>query len=194
MEDKLKPKLYAVLLGGRPPEATIEQHNMFFGVGFGLEDLYKPIKKFWRSAPLVHIDAYMCIEKVGDYDVIIQSRSDLYDKNDFASEKLFFINLGGYQIGVFAEKHKNLLVVAKNECEAKAIAKNDSFFREVISGEGSKTAIPHIDDKLCLSSFDHSPLAVNNLIGTTSYIILLKKVRSGSKLYPEAVVGYHKII
>lgn len=193
MEDKLKPKLYAVLLGGRPPGATIEQHNMFFGIGNCLEDLYKPIKKFWRSAPQVHIDAYMCLEEIGDYDVVIQNKSDTYDKNDFVSEQLFFINLGGYRTGIFAEDHKNLFVVAKNEGEAKAVARKDSFFRDVIFEERSKEAVTHIDDKLCLDNFDHYPLGINNLIDVKRYRVLLKKVRSGSDLYPKVVAGYHKI-
>lgn len=182
-------KLYVVILGGRPEGAVIEQHNVFVGCGKCIKDLYDPIKKFWSEAQPVHIDAYMCVEQVGDYDVVIVDETSVNNPPFDLEQKLYFVNLGGYFKGLFGESHKSILVVAESIDVAKTIARQDPFYTEVIN-EGQ--AVPHIDD---IHVIDHSeePVNINFLLQNSGFEIHLRKVRSGSQIYPEIVVGYHKI-
>ena len=182
----MTPQLFAVLLGGRTPGSTIEQHNVFFGVGAALEDLYPAIKQFWSVAPKIHIDAYVVIDQLGDYDVTLVKKGE--HAHEEGRPKIFFVNLGGYQEGVFEEMHKKLFVVAVDEVEAMAIAKRDPFFSD-------STSSPHIDDRHALDEFeDDAPVDVGALVEPQGFHVRLEKVRSGSTAYPPTVItGFHRV-
>lgn len=186
----MKPQLFAVLLGGKLPGYTIEQHNVFFGIGTILEDLYADIKKFWSVAPKIHIDAYMIIDQIGDYDIVPVQRNEPASEQD--DQKLFFVNLGGYREGTFEEIHKKLFVIAPDQTAAAAIAKDDSFFQEGVN-EGK--AVPHIDDRQMLDVFeDDTPLDVGTMVGPQGFRLSIRKARSGSSNYPKPVItGFHRI-
>lgn len=194
MNEELKLKLYVVLLGGKPDGVTIEQHNVFFGAAYELEDLYGAIKRSWLAARKVHIDAYMCVEQVGDYDVLICEKSAVSNLTDIETDKkLYFVNLGGYTEGVMAESHKRLLIVASDEDEATLIAKKDPFFSQrIIVGN----SIAHVDDRHKLEDgLDvEIPINLGVIVGCDNFAVCLKKVRSNCSSYPEVVIGYQKIL
>ncbi len=184
-------KLFAVLLGGRPDGCTVEQHNVFFGVAHALENLYPSIKCFWNAAPKIHIDAYVQIEQVGDYNItpIKKTKTGETGRGD---KKLFFVNLGGYQEGEFEEVHKKLFVIATDQVAAVNAAKSDLFFQK---GMREGKATPHIDDKLALEEFDEdAPIDVGVLVKPHGYLLSIQKVREGSTIYPKPIIlGFHRI-
>ena len=59
------------------------------------------------------------------------------------TNKLFFINLGGYKQGEFDEFHYKMLIVASGKDAAIAKAKQTAFYKHT----GFKGAPSHIDDK-----------------------------------------------
>mgnify|MGYP001613334091 CR=1 FL=1 len=181
-------KLFVVLLGGRPDGVTIEQHNVFFGIAYELEDLYGAIKRFWPAVRKIHIDAYMCVGQVGDYDVVICEKSEVANLTDLETEKkLFFVNLGFYQEGVFTERHEYLLEVALSESEVKTVLK---VRFESIHYESSEL---HIDD--CHVLYDNLDVEIPDDIklAQEQFVVCLKRVRSDSALCPRVMVGYWKL-
>ena len=189
-------KLFVVLLGANVGDRNIEQHDVCFCISETLEDSYPDIIKFWPKAKTLHIDAYMCVEQIGDYAVIVPNK--IVSKNDGSDgddPKLFFINLGGYIKGVFEELHKKILVVAPSKEKAVSIVKKDPFFTDGKLLQ-DKHCPPHVDDKhqiggaTCDEVFD-----VNSVLDEDiGFNIVLKKVRENSDVYPEVVIlGYHKI-
>ncbi len=189
-------KLFIVLLGARTEDRNIEQHDVCFCVGETLEDLYDDIRALWLNALYLHIDAYMCVEQIRDYDVIVENRSvPTVDDIEENAKHLFFINLGGYQAGVFEEIHKKILVVASNVEKAKSIAKTDSFFSDekLLQDEHCR---PHVDDKYCIQGAAcDDVIDVNNQFKKHKDVyIRLKKVREGSEIYPDIIIkGFHLI-
>lgn len=111
--------LYVVMLGGKHPAAKIEVHDVVFALGESLADCYPQLRANWfGQASGLHIDSWMAVDGVDGYKLEWSNQapgaSDL---------KLYFINLGGYQTGLFGEEHRYLLVVAKDIASAKALGK-----------------------------------------------------------------------
>lgn len=189
-------KLFIVLLGARVEGRNVEQHDVCFCVGETLKDLYDDIRALWLNATHLHIDAYMCVKQIRDYDVIVENRSvPTVDDIEENAKHLFFINLGGYQAGVFEEIHKKILVVAGNLDEAKSIAKTDSFFSDekLLQDEHCR---PHVDDKHCIQgAVCDDVIDVNGKLKAEQNIcIRLEKVREGSEIYPDIIIkGFHLI-
>jgi hypothetical protein len=181
-------KLFVVMLGGRPPESTIEQHNIYCGVGESLEALYLAIKRFWSTAPHIHIDAYMEVAQVGNHRIMPVPRDGAAPVPDDARQ-LFLIGLGGYRTGVFAELHKYVLLVASDLDEAKRVAKQDPFMLEGLD-EGERRAAPHIDSKKLLDVFeDDGAFDLSDAARRQGYSLTLEETDTVS--YPEPVItGY----
>jgi hypothetical protein len=132
-------KLFMLMLGGRPAGRHIEQHDIFFGIGETPKDLVFYIKSFWPEAKSgLHVDAWREVTHVDGYTIQVTSRDDCNEEN-----KLFFINLGGYQQGLFDEPHFKVLTVQKNKAAAIKQAKNTNFYHQV-QFKGAKS---HIDNK-----------------------------------------------
>ncbi len=153
-----------------------------------MKDLYGAIKRSWLAARQVHIDAYMCVEQISGYDVVICEKDKVTSLADIETEKkLFFVNLGFYQEGVMAERHERLLEVASSEDEVRTELKNRFKLRydEIINF--------HIDD--CHLLYENLDVEIPDDIESKQkeFTVCLKKVRSGSDLYPKVVVGYYKI-
>ena len=133
--------LYMIMLGCTPKGRFTEQHDIFFGIGKDLKELVPAMKAFWPEAKgKIHIDAWQKITQVEDYTIEVVSKETEVE----GSEKLFFLNLGGYKEGDFEEYHYKVLVVAKTKSEAIKKAKKTTFFQHVGFKGGGET---HIDDK-----------------------------------------------
>ena len=111
--------LFFIYVGGKTATSLIEVHDIHFAIGEKIEDTYDQIRKQWWGTPeSLHLDAWGVIKNVDQYNVVLKSEPVIDSVN-----KLYFINLGGYDPNEFTELHKNLLVVAENEGEAKLKAK-----------------------------------------------------------------------
>jgi hypothetical protein len=107
-------KLFAVYVGGEHPAANIEVHDIRFIVADSIRATHETLRAEWWGTPgTLHIDCYAEISHADGYTVTLRSEPSI------APEKLWFVNLGGYDGRDFAEQHKNLFVVATSLKEAK---------------------------------------------------------------------------
>jgi len=112
------PRLFAVLLGGNAPKSNTELHDVVFVAGDRVEDTYEDLMDLWFGcSPGLHIDSWIDLEVVDGHRVELQPTRQPGDKT------LYFINLGAYRPGEFAELHANTFLVASSEDEAKRRAK-----------------------------------------------------------------------
>lgn len=137
-------KLYMLLLGSKAPGRHVEQHDFFFGIARNLKELVPDIKKFWRGAAgNIHVDGYREVNYVDGYQIKVVPKDEA---NIQSEERLFFINLGGYQAGKLEEQHYVILSVRKDRAEAIQNAKNTAFFKTNTTVD-TNDARAHIDDK-----------------------------------------------
>ncbi len=110
--------LFVIYVGGKTETSLIEVHDIHFALGDKIEDTYDQIRNQWWGTPKsLHLDAWGILKSVDQYNLIL--KSEPYSGDD----KLYFINLGGYDFSEFTELHKNMFVIAANESEAKIKAK-----------------------------------------------------------------------
>ncbi len=133
-------KLFMLLLGATPEARYTEQHDVFFTIGEKLKDLVPALQEFWPEGEKLHIDAWRVVTKVDRYSVSVIEKDE---EPSHQSEKLFFLNLGGYKASEFEEYHYKMIVVACEKGEAIRIAKETAFYKHT----GFKGAESHIDDK-----------------------------------------------
>jgi len=133
-------KLFLLLIGSKAPGRNVEQHDFFFGIARELKELVPAIKAFWPEAGnTLHIDAWREVTKVDGYKIAIGLRNEKMGSQN----KLFFINLGGYQAHKLEEQHYTILTVQTNRALAISEAKKTTFFTtNTLEG-----ATSHIDDK-----------------------------------------------
>ncbi len=117
------PNLFMVMLGGRHARANTEVHDVVFAVADSLEDSYPQLKHAWFGEQKgLHIDAWARLNGV-------ESRGKKYQiqfsdaQPQVTDEKLWLINLGGYDTREFGELHRYVLVVAPHAAEAKQLGK-----------------------------------------------------------------------
>jgi hypothetical protein len=110
-------KLFAVYIGGEMEGANIELHDMRFVVAPSIAETHDALRRQWWGIPKsLHIDCWAEVDHADGYDVTLSPEP-------FAgAEKLYYVNLGGYDAAEFLEKHKNVFVVAKTVSEAKTRA------------------------------------------------------------------------
>lgn len=107
-------KLFAIYIGGELAGANIELHDMRFVVAPTIADTYEELKRQWWGVPKsLHIDCWAEISEVDGH------RVELRPEPFAGPEKLFYVNLGGYDAGEFIEQHKNVFIVAASVPEAK---------------------------------------------------------------------------
>ena len=132
-------KLFYIILGATPIGRNIEQHDVFFGIAENLKDLVPAMKDFWAEAHgKIHIDCYQEVKFVDGYELKIAEKT-----SQVSDDQVFFINLGGYQLGKFEELHQQYLMVGKSMAEIIKRVKKTDFYATM----GFKNAISHIDDK-----------------------------------------------
>lgn len=137
-------KLFMLLLGSKAPGRHVEQHDYFFGIAASLKDLIPDIKTFWRGTSAnLHIDGWREVNAVDGYNIKVVPKEEA---DATSTNKLFFINLGGYQAGKLEEQHYVILTVKNDRALAIQEAKKTIFFRNN-SIVGVKGANSHIDDK-----------------------------------------------
>jgi len=110
-------KLFAVYIGGEHPRANIELHDMRFVVASSISETYDELRKQWWGTPdSLHVDCWAELDHADGYDIELKPEP-------FAGvEKLYYVNLGGYDESDFLERHKNVFVVAATLAEAKTRA------------------------------------------------------------------------
>lgn len=117
MEDTGR-KLFMVLVGGQTQGAHIELHDMRFVVGETIKHTYETLRNEWWGDPdTLHIDVWGEVKQVDGYNI------RLLPEEYKGREKLYFVNLGGYEKTLFDEVHRNVLKVATSQEKAKALAR-----------------------------------------------------------------------
>lgn len=110
-------KLFAIYIGGEHPAAHIEVHDVRFAVAESIADTYDQLRADWWGTPgTLHVDCWAEIAHADGYEVTLRPEPSA------APERLYFVNLGGYDGRDFAEQHKNMFVVATSVNDAKARA------------------------------------------------------------------------
>ena len=117
------PNLFMVMLGGRHARANTEVHDVVFAVADSLEESYPQLKNAWFGEQKgLHIDAWTQVNGIECRGKKYQIQfSDAQPQAE--DEKLWLINLGGYDIREFGELHRYVLVVAPHTAEAKQLGK-----------------------------------------------------------------------
>ena len=123
--------LFLVVLGGRATKANVELHDVRWVVGSKIEDTYDVLRKDWfGSIEGLHIDSYKKIKSIDGYKINLKNSEKNKIKNNKlvnqsnTKNKLWFVNIGGYNPSSMQEKHEFGLVVASSKLEAKKIAKS----------------------------------------------------------------------
>ena len=115
--------LFMVMLGGRHPRANTEVHDVVMAVGHELTELYPQLKAKWFGAAKgLHIDAWMNIQgfsQEGKHYRVELSHVALGKD----AERLYMVNLGGYDQQEFGELHRYVLVKAAHSKMAKQLGK-----------------------------------------------------------------------
>ena len=178
-------KLFYIILGATPKGRNTEQHDVFFGIAETLKDLVPAMKNFWPEAKgKIHLDCYQEVQFVEGFEIEIVERKKTEDEN-----QLFFINLGGYQVGQFQEFHEQFLMVGKSMSEIIKRVKQTPFYKTM----GFENATSHIDDKHGVDIDDI--FKVNDILPLEmkeKYSIVLRK--SEEKIQEnKTVIGYLKI-
>jgi len=111
-------KLFIVYVGGEIEQSHVELHDVRFCVGKTIEDCYDDLRAQWWGTPeSLHLDCWGVLEYADGYNVSL-SKNRPSDESD----KLYFVNLGGYTSKEFTELHSNIFVIAPNDSKAKVRA------------------------------------------------------------------------
>jgi hypothetical protein len=124
-------KLFAILLGGKHPDALLELHDLCFTLASDQKSAFQNVSTRWfGDLSTAHVDAWQEITQVDGHEMCSE---ELSEKN----KKLFFVNVGGYVKGVFNEDHSYLFLISSSVAEAKKRAKEKMK---------SKLDLVHIDN------------------------------------------------
>ncbi|MNE50538.1 hypothetical protein D3C80_1451190 [compost metagenome] len=143
---------------------------------------------FWpEAAGKIHIDAWREVTCVDGFSVEIVSKESFIEN----SEKLFFINLGGYKENEFEEYHYKSLAVSESLSLATKKSKQTAFYKH-FSIKNSKGAVSHIDDKYGIDVDDI--YNVQDILATNyKEKFKLKITASDENQEDELHIGYVKI-
>tara|TARA_B100000003_G_scaffold206524_1_gene222227 strand:+ start:83 stop:622 length:540 start_codon:yes stop_codon:yes gene_type:complete len=111
-------KLFAVFLGGRAKKCNTELHDVVFTCGDKIEETYFDLISKWFGIPdRLHIDSWVELSYVDGYKITLSQL-----KNN-SNNKLYFINLGGYEPKKFEELHESKFMVGRDKKNIKIRAK-----------------------------------------------------------------------
>jgi hypothetical protein len=106
-------------VGGNFSNSNIELHDVRFSIGETAEDCHEDLRRQWWGDPeSLHLDCWGAVEQADGFDIALTKDASRDDGN-----KLFFVNLGGYDPTQFTELHRNVLLVMPDAKAAKAKAK-----------------------------------------------------------------------
>ena len=119
--------LFIVVLGGRSLKSNIEIHDVRWVIGKSIEDTFPELRKQWLGKKNgLHIDSYKRIKYVDGYEIVIsKSNKDNLNSSKNIDLKLWFINLGGYNLKKMYEEIKRLKTKSQ-------IVKNNNFYLSLI--------------------------------------------------------------
>jgi hypothetical protein len=101
-------RLFMFYVGGSCGSSNVELHDVRFAVGETAEDCYPDLREQWWGDPdSLHLDCWGELTHADGHAVTVGPQA-----SDPAGDRLFFVNLGGYDPGEFTEQHRNSLVVA----------------------------------------------------------------------------------
>lgn len=110
-------KLFAIYIGGEHPRAHIEVHDVRFVAAASIGETHDRLRADWWGTPgTLHVDCWADVDHADGYDVVLRPDPAT------APERLWFVNLGGYDGRDFAEQHRNMFVVSTSAKAAKARA------------------------------------------------------------------------
>jgi len=110
-------KLFAIYIGGEHVGANIEVHDIRFIAAENIQATHAALLLQWWGKPgTLHIDCWSEILQADGYEVSL--RPEPFS----GRERLYYVNLGGYDGVAFAEQHRNVFVVANDLSSAKARA------------------------------------------------------------------------
>lgn len=110
-------KLFAIYIGGEHPGANIEVHDVRFIASRTIEDTYGTLREQWWGKPgTLHIDCWSELVRADGYEIAL--RPEPFP----GAERLWYVNLGGYDGKSFAEQHRNVFIVATDLFGAKSRA------------------------------------------------------------------------
>jgi hypothetical protein len=110
-------KLFAFYIGGRTATSLIELHDVRVVAGESIEDCYDAIRSSWWGTPeSLHLDCWGELTSADGHAISLRAAPPS------GEDKLWFVNLGGYDPADFNELHKNIFVVAPTESKAKVRA------------------------------------------------------------------------
>lgn len=143
-------------IGGSTKTSLLELHDMRFVIATDIEATYSELRKSWWGDPnSLHIDCWGELKSADGYNIHIR------DTPSQSSEKLYFINLGGYDPLQFTELHENTFIVSSRESKAKALA-----LKKVLNWQGRhKDYVHEIEKASC----------INDLVQNKSFYIHLEK-------------------
>lgn len=111
-------RLFMFYVGGSFRNSNTELHDVRFSVGDSADDCHDDLRAQWWGTPeSLHLDCWGVVEQADGHDVTVIAAPAREQ-----AEKLFFINLGGYDSRDFSELHRNVLLVAPDAATAKARA------------------------------------------------------------------------
>jgi hypothetical protein len=112
-------KLFAVIVGGEVEGCHVELHDTRFVAGERIEDCYDALKVQWWGTPQsLHLDAWGPLDWADGYRVEVARADEIDD----SVQRLWHLNLGGYDPARFEELHCNLFMVAPDWRSAKTRA------------------------------------------------------------------------
>ena len=112
-------KLFMFYVGGNFGNSNVELHDVRFSIGQTAEGCYDDLRRQWWGEPKsLHLDCWGAVEQADGYDIELSTQPP-----EDVKQKLFFVNLGGYDPSEFTELHRNVLIVSPADAAAKAKAK-----------------------------------------------------------------------
>ncbi|WP_279046253.1 DUF1543 domain-containing protein [Cedecea davisae] len=157
-------ELYVFYVGGNAGKSNIEVHDVQFVAAEKPEDAWPALRSAWfGDKDKIHIDGFGKLRWADGY------RISLSTTPVEQSQKLFFVNAGGYSPETLAELHEFDFFVATSAAEAKEKALARLL---VNSYQQHKDNLKDVDDCLFLEN-----------VG--DYFVRLEKTEQGERFRPE---------
>ena len=110
-------KLFAFYIGGAAATSLIELHDVRIVAAASIDECIPAIKDSWWGTPnSLHLDCWGELTSADGHNITLR------DTPSASEDKLWFVNLGGYDPADFSELHQNVFVVAPTASKAQVRA------------------------------------------------------------------------